>query len=283
MIVFKEAAKLTQYLHQIKQKGLSIGFAPTMGALHEGHISLIKKSNNLCDLTVNSIFVNPTQFNDPKDFEKYPITIGNDLLLLESAGCDVVFLPQIPAIYPDGLKMSCRYELGEIEFILEGKFRPGHFQGVSQVVHRLLSIVQPNKLFMGQKDYQQCMVVKQLVHHLQLPVEVITTETFREPSGLAMSSRNLRLSEMEKKQAAGISQMLSYIKANIHLLPFSVLESEAINHLLATGFNKVDYVAIADGDTLQPLTAFIPGRKIVVLIAATIGEIRLIDNTVIEE
>ncbi|MDQ6812969.1 MAG: pantoate--beta-alanine ligase, partial [Bacteroidota bacterium] len=173
MIVFKEAQSLAKHLRQLRQNGHSIGFAPTMGALHQGHISLIQQSKDTCDITVSSIFINPTQFNDPKDFEKYPVTIGNDILLLEKAACDILFLPSVSEIYPKGTAAGKAYDLGEVEFILEGKFRPGHFQGVCQVVHRLLDIVQPAKLFMGQKDYQQCLVVQRLVQLLHLPVEII--------------------------------------------------------------------------------------------------------------
>ena len=283
MIVIKEAVTLAKQLGQLKHDGNLIGFVPTMGALHAGHISLIQKSKRICDITVSSIFVNPTQFNDPKDFEKYPVAIGNDILLLEKAGCDILFLPSVREIYPDGTNPINRYDLGEIEFLLEGKFRPGHFQGVCQVVHRLLDLVQPSKLFMGQKDYQQCIIVKRLIELMNLPVEMVTAGTFRETSGLAMSSRNLRLNEQQKMQAAGISKMLLYIKNNVSAAPFAELENYAVDYLLATGFTKVDYVSIADADTLQQASSVAEGRKLVALIAAFIGEVRLIDNEVLQD
>ena len=283
MTLFKEAAALAKHVSQLKQDGNSIGFAPTMGALHVGHISLIQKSKLICNITVSSIFVNPTQFNDPKDFEKYPVTIGNDILLLEKAGCDILFLPSIAEIYPSGTTPKKRYELGEIEFLLEGKFRPGHFQGVCQVVHRLLDIVQPDKLFLGQKDYQQCLVVKRLVQLIDLPVEVVTAETYREPSGLAMSSRNLRLNEQQKQDAAGISKMLQYVKENFFTTPFSDLLNYTTQYLQASGFSKVDYVSIADADTLQSINKVSEEGKLVALIAAFIGEVRLIDNAVLQD
>ena len=278
MILFKEIVTLAKHLTQLKQQGLSVGFVPTMGALHGGHISLIEKSKNTCDITVSSIFVNPTQFNNVKDFEKYPITVTNDILLLEKSGCDVLFMPRVNEVYPDGFSSKYHYDLGEIEFVLEGKYRPGHFQGVCQVVHRLLNIVQPDKLFMGQKDYQQCLIVKRLVESLQLNVEVVTAGTYREASGLAMSSRNLRLNEQEKEIASGISKMLRYIKERFTTTPFSVLEDYASNYLLTSGFTKVDYVSIADADTLQPASIVKGKSNLVTLIAAYINDVRLIDN-----
>ena len=278
MILFKEIVTLAKHLTQLKQQGLSVGFVPTMGALHGGHISLIEKSKNTCDITVSSIFVNPTQFNNVKDFEKYPITVSNDILLLEKSGCDVLFMPRVNEIYPDGFSSKYHYDLGEIEFVLEGKYRPGHFQGVCQVVHRLLNIVQPDKLFMGQKDYQQCLIVKRLVDSLHLNVEVVTAGTYREASGLAMSSRNLRLNEQEKEIASGISKMLRYIKERFTTTPFSVLEDYATNFLLTSGFTKVDYVSIADADTLQPASIVKGKSNLVTLIAAYINDVRLIDN-----
>lgn len=278
MILFKEKVTIANYLRQLKQQRRSIGFVPTMGALHAGHTSLIEKSKNLNDITVCSIFVNPTQFNDLKDFEKYPATIANDILLLEKTGCDVLFMPSVDEMYPDGTHRQDHYDLGEIEFLLEGKFRPGHFQGVCQVVHRLLNVVQPENLFMGQKDYQQCLIVKKLVKSLDSNVKVITVPTYRESSGLALSSRNLRLSEPQKITAAEISKMLYYIKEHITDTPFSALEAYATNHLLTSGFSKVDYVSIVDAETLHPADHWTEGTKLVALIAAFIGDVRLIDN-----
>lgn len=283
MILFKEAASLTAYINKLKQKGYSIGFAPTMGALHSGHISLIEKSKSLCNITVSSIFINPTQFSDPRDFEHYPVTVGNDILLLTKAGCDILFLPSHSEVYPNGTSTMQNFQIGEIEFLYEGKFRPGHFQGVCQVVYRLLNIVKPDRLLMGQKDYQQCMVVKRLVQLMNLAVEIITVETRREASGLAMSSRNLRLNDQQKKNAAVISAMLLYIKENISTTSFSELEKYAHHYLLASGFSKVDYVSIADAATLLPVTSVEEGKRLVVLIAAFIGDIRLIDNMVLAD
>lgn len=279
MVLFKEASPLTAYLDKQKQAGKPIGFVPTMGALHNGHISLIQlaKTNNA--LVVCSIFVNPTQFNDPKDFEKYPVTIGNDILLLERSGCDVLFVPSVHEIYPGGTNNAKHYDLGSIENVLEGKHRPGHFQGVCQVVDKLLHIVLPHRLFLGQKDYQQVIVLRRLTQLLSMKVEIITGETQREANGLAMSSRNLRLTDEQRNQASAIYKMLQHIKTNIATTPARQLEQYASDHLLHSGFSKVDYVCIADADTLQPYNQL--STKAVALIAAFIGDVRLIDNLVL--
>jgi pantoate--beta-alanine ligase len=283
MILFKEAAVLAEYLRNRKGRGDRIGFAPTMGALHDGHLSLIKKSKSLGDTTVASIFVNPTQFNDPADFEKYPVTIPNDILLLETSGCDILFMPSVQEIYPNGTNHVDQYDLGEVEFLLEGKYRPGHFQGVCQVVHRLLDMVKPDDLFMGQKDYQQCIVVKRLLQQFNLPVRLVTVPTSRESSGLAMSSRNLRLNQKQKEEASGMAKMLQYIEDKYKEASFDKLQQYATDYLLASGFTRVDYVSIADGETLQPVNTANGNQKLVTLIAAVIGEVRLIDNVVLPD
>jgi pantoate--beta-alanine ligase len=281
MIIFKKVGILKDFLAKQKAANKTIGFVPTMGALHAGHLSLLNQSKSKTDVTVCSIFVNPTQFNDAKDFEKYPVTIAQDVLALEKNGCDVLFLPSVSEIYPDGTNTTFKYDLGELENVLEGKYRPGHFQGVAQVVHRLLNIVEPDYLFLGQKDYQQVMVIKQLIKQNNLKVEVITANTFRESSGLAMSSRNLRLREDEKQKAGEISTMLNYIKENYKRVEADQLEQYATKHLLANGFTKVDYVAIADAETLKPANG--ASKGVVALIAAFINDIRLIDNNIIGE
>lgn len=281
MILFKQAALLSNYLEELKKSGKKIGFVPTMGALHKGHIALIKSSKNECNVTVCSIFVNPTQFNDANDFEKYPKTIANDILLLETANCDILFLPALQEIYPSGTNSLQPIKLGEIENLLEGKYRPGHFQGVCQVVKRLLDIVQPHTLFLGQKDYQQCLVIDRLIQQLHVPTQLKKVATYREVNGLALSSRNLRLSEEHRTEAAGIFKMLQHIKNNLTTTPLPALEKFANDYLLSHGFNKVDYVAIANADTLQPLAKHNNSTSEVALIAAFIGDVRLIDNIVV--
>jgi len=275
MLIFKRAADLVDYLKKQRAAGRKIGFVPTMGALHAGHISLITISKKNTSLTVCSIFVNPTQFNDPKDFEKYPITIEKDIALLEKAGTDVLFLPEVSELYPGGTSGLEHYDLGSLETVLEGKFRPGHFQGVCQVMQRLLNIVRPDDLFMGSKDYQQCMVVQRLLTLMGLPATLHRCPIVREPDGLAMSSRNVRLDPEQRTHATAIYQALTKIKDMPAGLPSDMLIVLAADRLLKAGF-RIDYISIADPDTLAPLSHARPAA--VALIAAFMGEVRLIDN-----
>jgi len=270
-------------LNKLKKLNQSIGFVPTMGALHKGHISLIEQCNNQNDVTVCSIFVNPTQFNDPADFAKYPKTIEQDLLLLEIAQCNIVFLPSVEEIYPKNATPIKQYNLGFLETILEGSARPGHFQGVCQVVERLLTIVSPNVLYLGQKDYQQCMVINQLVELMgwknQLKIEI--EATLREPSGLAMSSRNMRLTDAQLVNATAIHQSLQFIKNNISTTPIESIIAHTEQYLLQHNFEKIDYIAICHAESLAPITNFDTQTKTVALIAAFIGGVRLIDNLIL--
>jgi pantoate--beta-alanine ligase len=279
MVVFKEADRLTEYLAGKRQQGAHIGFAPTMGALHQGHLSLVDNGKTQGQLVVCSIFVNPTQFNNPADFAKYPSTIEQDINLLEGAGCDVLFLPSVAEMYPQGTAPDRHYELGYLETVLEGSYRPGHFQGVCQVVHRLLDIVMPDSLYLGQKDYQQCMVLSKLVQLLGLATQVVVCPTLREPDGLAMSSRNLRLSPTARKQAAAISATLQWMLDHIAPGPLESIKQTAKDQLEQQGF-MVDYVAIAHAATLELLPTWDGQQPLVVLAAAFLNEIRLIDNMI---
>lgn len=280
MILFKQISRLQQALSAARNENKSIGFVPTMGALHEGHLSLIAQSKQENDITVCSIFVNPTQFNDPKDFEKYPVTTAQDILLAEKAGLDLLFMPGVDEMYPNGQQLTRPYELGRIETLLEGAHRPGHFQGVCQVVHHLLSIVQPDGLYMGQKDYQQCMVINRLldITALKEKIQLKVGATLRETDGLAMSSRNMRLSPQARKQATAIYKTLTEIPEHIKTKSISDAEQEAASFLLQNGFDKVDYIAVADAVTLEPVSKPVPGQPLVVLAAAFIDNVRLIDN-----
>jgi pantoate--beta-alanine ligase len=253
-----------------------------MGALHEGHISLVERSRQDNSITVCSIFVNPTQFNDPKDFEKYPITIEQDLQMLEQSGCDLLFLPSGDEIYPNGLPATEAYELGYLETILEGKYRPGHFQGVCMVMKRLLDIVRPDNLYLGQKDFQQCMVIKKLIRDFFPSTQVEVCPIIREPDGLAMSSRNKRLDNEARKQAPAIYRALKKIGENIGTQTLQSLKTAAAKDLEDQGF-KVDYVEIADAATLQPATQWNRKQQSVALAAAFLGDVRLIDNLKLNE
>jgi pantoate--beta-alanine ligase len=277
MIIFKLTADISGFLAAKKESGASIGFVPTMGALHLGHISLINRSVAVNTLTICSIFVNPTQFNDKKDFEHYPITLEQDIDILEKAGCDVLFLPAVTEIYPDGTDSGEAYYLGYLETILEGKHRPGHFQGVCKVVDRLLDIVQPHRLYLGQKDYQQCMVISKLVQLTGSGTRIEIAPTLRAEDGLALSSRNMRLNAVERALAVKIYESLCFIKREIKTGNLQNLKLRVVDFLTQHGF-KVDYVEIADSSDLALIEQWDGGTKLVALIAATLDQVRLIDN-----
>lgn len=282
MYSFKEIARLQEALRQEKTAGRRIGFVPTMGALHQGHLSLIRTAKAATDTVVCSIFVNPTQFNDPKDFEKYPITIKEDILKLTGVNTDILFLPSVAEMYPEGVNgQHPHYDFGYLETVLEGAYRPDHFQGVGIIVEKLLRAVQPDDLFMGQKDYQQCMIIKRLLEITQIPSKLHICPTLREKDGLAMSSRNIRLDPAARQIATHISRTLSYVKENINSLPFPEIKQNASKELQEAGY-QVDYVEIADANDLRLLQEPING-KMVVLAAAKLGEVRLIDNILIDQ
>ncbi len=281
MIVLKDSKALKKRLATMRSQSQSIGFVPTMGALHQGHLALVQQSKRQCSVTVCSIFVNPTQFNDPRDFEKYPVTIENDILLLEQNNTDILFIPSVAEMYPEGLKDGIHYDIGYLENILEGYYRPGHFQGVCRVLHKFLDIVEPDVMFMGSKDYQQCMVVKRLIELFAIPTRLQIVDTLREPDGLAMSSRNLRLNARDRQSATAIYHALNFIKENIHYKEIVGLRQGAAKMISEAGFEKIDYIEICDAQTLQPVTNIEGQTKLVALVAAFIGGVRLIDNMMI--
>ncbi len=282
MIVFKKAQQLTQYIENQIDNGIKIGCIPTMGALHHAHIELVKQGIAENDIVVCSIFVNPVQFNNITDFEKYPSTIPADILQLENTGCHVLFLPETEEIYPDGTTMPPYYPIGYLDNTLEGAHRPGHFQGVCWVVDRLLQIIKPHKLYLGLKDYQQVMVIKKMVQLKKHDVQIIPVNTLREAGGLAASSRNMRLSAAGREQAAAIYATLLFLKKHIQPGGLKELEQQAVALLTLKGF-KVDYVEIADDATLTLPESWDGKRKLRALIAATLEEVRLIDNMQITE
>ena len=276
MILFKRSQDLRFWVSEQKIRGKKTGFVPTMGALHQGHIRLIEASRAVADFTICSIFVNPVQFNDPKDFEKYPVSIENDIEMLSHSGTDVIYLPSVKEVYPEGEIGLETYKLGALETILEGRYRPGHFQGVCQVMSRLLNLIQPDHLFMGQKDFQQCLVVQKLIEILKLPVRFHTVPTIREPDGLAQSSRNRRLTADQRKNAVAISAALVDLRKD-----FVSGNKEAVKQArekLEAAHFKTDYISIARASDLQPVENWNGKEKAVALIAAFQGEVRLIDN-----
>jgi pantoate--beta-alanine ligase len=251
-----------------------------MGALHAGHLSLIEQCKKQTGLTICSIFVNPVQFNNSEDFKKYPITIEKDILFLENHGCDILFLPDEKEMYPDAASRDRHFDLGYLETILEGKFRPGHFQGVCLIVEKLLNMVNPDYLFIGQKDFQQCLVIKRLIAIMKEEIKVIVCPTLREKNGLAMSSRNLRFKPDEKELASELSQSLQLIKKNLTATNFSELKKNAIIHLENAGF-KIEYLELAKAENLELTQVYESSKDHVILVAAYLSDVRLIDNILI--
>lgn len=278
MLIFKTQQDLELHLSKARQKGLKIGFVPTMGALHEGHLSLIKASKNGNGITICSIFVNPTQFTDNKDLNNYPQPINQDLALLEEINCDIVFVPSIKEMYPEGIDaVTLSYDIGYLDTVLEGDKRPGHFQGVTHIMSTLLKLIQPTNLYMGQKDFQQCLVVKQLIHNNNWNIQFNMMPILREDDGLALSSRNKRLNEFERLKAGLLYQCLISIKAKQKIQDFSILQKESTELMERKGL-IVEYIQLADAETLDLLDNFDNSRHMVALIAAQLGNVRLIDN-----
>lgn len=277
MEIFTTKKSLQQHLLQARNSQKNIGLVPTMGALHQGHLSLIEQAKQQCDLVVCSIFVNPTQFTDPKDLEKYPRTIEADITLLEHVKCDILFSPEVNEMY-DGNE-QWHLDLGEIEFLLEGKFRPGHYQGVTQVVYKLFSIVGPDVAFFGQKDYQQVMVINKMVEVLNMPVKLVMCPIMREIDGLAMSSRNIHLTPYDREHALVLSRTLNWVKDNFDAENIGKLQQEANKAISAEPGVELEYFEIADGSTLHPATS--ATKHAVALVAAKVGKTRLIDNTIL--
>lgn len=281
MLIFKKVADLQHWLALERSRGRSTGFAPTMGALHAGHLSLVEAAKAKNDVAVVSIFVNPTQFNDPKDLEKYPRIPAQDIPLLIGAGCDALFMPPVSEIYPPGQDLTVHLDFGPLDQVMEGEFRPGHFKGMATVVKRLLDIVQPRRLYMGQKDFQQLTIVRDMIRQLTLPVELVMCPTTREPDGLAMSSRNLRLTPDMRAAAPVIYQTLSETKERFQYEPASTLQAHAMRQLEAAGL-RPEYFDIVDGITLLPVERYAESNFAVACVAAWAGDVRLIDNLILK-
>lgn len=263
-------------LEQHRKRGEQVGFVPTMGALHEGHISLIKASLKENKVTVCSIFVNPTQFNDKNDLARYPRMPEKDLKMLQENGCDIVFMPGVEEIYP--VPDTRIFDFGATDKVLDGAHRPGHFNGVAQVVSRLFDIVKPDKAYFGLKDYQQCLIIKKLVEQLHLPVQIIPCPILRESDGLAMSSRNMLLNAEERKAASLIPKLMNEAKNLANKMPLVELKNKLLAEIKTEPLLKPDYLEFCDAETLQSVTEIKLGQKIICLIAIFSGKIRLIDN-----
>ncbi len=277
MIIVSNTAELKKLISETKIQNMSVGFVPTMGALHRGHISLVQMAVNETDFCVASIFVNPTQFNNKTDLEKYPRNLDRDFMMLQNAGCKLVFCPSVEEIYTDGeLENIFEFDFQGLDEVMEGKFRPGHFNGVVQIVSKLFNLVNPDKAYFGEKDFQQLSIIHLMVKNMQLPVQIIDCPIVREPDGLAMSSRNERLSAVDRKNAAQISAILfesrnfASKKSPDELTTFV---SQKIQ--MAEGL-QLEYFEIVDVETLQKVSDW--SRPSIGCIAVYCGEVRLIDN-----
>jgi pantoate--beta-alanine ligase len=269
--------ELMKALQKERDSGRTIGFVPTMGALHEGHLSLLEESKRNNDITVCSIFVNPIQFNKKQDLEKYPRNLNEDLRILQSVDCNYLFIPTEEEIYPDGYP-ELNIDFGDLDRLLEGRYRPGHFKGVAIVVRRLFEIVNPDNSYFGKKDYQQLLVIRFLVGKLRLRPVIHSCPTVREPDGLAMSSRNLRLTIGEREVASRIYNTLCEVKEKAGQMPVKELNTWAICRINSNPFFRVEYFEIVDKNSLHPIRSWKERDRAIACTAVFLGDVRLIDN-----
>ena len=279
MRTFSQVAPLRVSLRGLREEGKTIGFVPTMGALHDGHLTLMRKAKGECDVVVASIFVNPSQFGQNEDFAAYPRDLNRDLQMVSNAGVDTVFVPETSEIYPNGFQTIV--DVPVLGSILEGAIRPGHFRGVATVVTKLFNIVQPERAYFGQKDYQQLLVIEQMVRDLNIPVKIIMVPTVREADGLAMSSRNAYLNPEQRQAAVLLSHLLNRAKDLINSGQTDVVKVKAdLEAILAEEpMAAVDYIAFAHPETLAPLETL--NEAAALLLAVRIGKTRLIDNALL--
>lgn len=278
MLEFFDKKSLTKHLTNIR-KNKSIGFVPTMGALHEGHIALIKNSKQESDITVCSIFINPTQFNNNNDFINYPKNTDKDLSLLKKNNCDIVYIPKVEDLYTKS-EDSKTYNFNGLETVMEGKHRPGHFNGVATIVEKLFNIIKPEKAFFGEKDLQQLQIVKELVKKMKANTIIKSIPTVRELSGLAKSSRNELLTQAQKEEASVIYKTLLYCKQNKQI-PIKELKKHAIDKIIGNKSVKLEYIEFVNLETMQPIKSWKGVNKNAICIAAYINKVRLIDNIIL--
>jgi pantoate--beta-alanine ligase len=276
MEIIQTLSRLEEALQGFRREGKTIGFVATMGALHEGHAALVKKCTANNDVCVVSLFVNPTQFNNKEDLQHYPRTPEEDSRLLESMGTDILFAPSEDEMYP--VPDNRVFDFGLLDKVMEGRFRPGHFNGVAQIVSKLLTIIRPDNAYFGEKDFQQLAIVREMVKQLQLPVTIVAVPIVREPDGLAMSSRNARLTEQEKKNAAQIYRVLRESSQMTGTLTPARLTDWVIAQINSVPGLSVEYFEIVDGDSLQLISSWNDTGHIVGCIAVYCGAVRLIDN-----
>lgn len=278
MLIIKEAGELEQYVARAKNNGRSIGFVPTMGALHRGHLSLVERCVKENDESVVSVFVNPTQFNNANDLATYPRTEEEDARLLAEAGVSVVFMPSVEAVYPDGTERDHEFDLGAAAEVMEGKYRPGHFQGVAQVVSRLFLLVRPDRAYFGEKDFQQIAVIRNMVKSEGIDVEIVACPIKRADDGLALSSRNALLTPEQRKAAPEIHAALMESKAYMLDHSLQATRETVVDRLNAVPGMRVEYFEIVDAETMQPIDDWAEARWIVGCITVYCGAVRLIDN-----
>lgn len=279
MEIFEKKEDLARYLEVFRNKGLSAGFVPTMGALHKGHLALVEKAKKENGLVVSSIFVNPTQFNNREDLVNYPRTLEEDIKKLKTVKCDVLFAPDEKTMYPEGDPYNdLSIDFGSLDKVMEGKFRPGHFKGVVVIVNKLFRMVLPDKAYFGEKDYQQLQVIKKMVEVLKHRVVIVPCPTIREEDGLAMSSRNVRLSADERKEAPFIYKMLMKGREMKEKYPVESVRAFVINEFSENRNFRLEYFEISDGDTLEPVDSWNDSKTAVACVAAFLGNVRLIDN-----
>ena len=281
MLIFTTAAELRAYAEQARGTGRRLGLVPTMGALHEGHLQLVRAAASHCDEVIASVFVNPTQFNNPDDLRLYPRLPEQDAAALEPAGCTVLFMPSVAEVYPQPTVLH--FDFGPLERVMEGEHRPGHFNGVATVVSKLFHLARPHVAYFGQKDFQQVAIVRQLIADLSFDLELIVFPTVREASGLAMSSRNARLSPAVRTVAPLLYTVLQQTAAQVRLgMPPADVQQQALAALGQEPQFTPEYFEIADAQTLQPVAGYQAGRAVVLCVAAHLGGVRLIDNVVVE-
>lgn len=278
MLRFDTIASLRQHLASLRTNQ-SIGLVPTMGALHDGHLTLIQQARQQADIVVCSIFVNPVQFNNADDLARYPRTLDADCALLETVSCDIVFAPSADEMYPESPSLTLNF--GELETVMEGAFRPGHFNGVGLVVAKLFNIVQPDKAFFGQKDLQQVAVIRSLIRNLSFPVELVRSLTVRETDGLAMSSRNRNLTSDEREQATALFAALTLAHDRLVDGQTPAQAKDAVRAFIdAKPAFRLEYIEVANADTLIPADEVLAPGQTAICIAAHLGKVRLIDNLV---
>lgn len=280
MRLYTTISTLQDALKEERLKGLKVALVPTMGALHEGHLSLVEKAVGLCDIVVVSIFVNPTQFNDKNDLANYPRTLEQDMVLLSSVHCNYVFSPAVEEIYP--VPDTRKFAFGNLERVMEGAFRPGHFNGVAQVVSRLFGIVLPDMAFFGRKDFQQLSIIKEMVNQMNYPVEIVPCDIVREKDGLAMSSRNRLLLPEYRNCAPMIFKALKQAKDLALVKSVAEVKEFVVNQVSATQLLRVEYFEIVDDITLMPVESWSQTGTKVGCIAVYAGKIRLIDNIIFD-